>query len=101
MRTDKSISINEIKFRNRAIHSTIENSDAGNLYEIAQSSIENNKSTLKNDVYKFFQECTDKYNAERYGIKCMAIMAILKENALLGILSIIYSFCILTILSNH
>ena len=101
MRTDKSISINEIKFRNRAIHSTTENSDAGNLYEIAQSSIENNKSTLKNDVYKFFQECTDKYNAERYGIKCMTIMVDLKENAsLLSILENKFSHEILPYISD-
>ena len=102
MRADKLISVNEIKFRNQAVNSEEDPSkDAGNFYMIATESVDGKKSTLKNDVYRFFQECTNKFNAERYQTECMIIMKDLKEDAsLLSILENKFSHEIIPYISN-
>ena len=88
MRTDKLITISQIKARQNAINSTNESTtDVGNLYLIAKNSIDKNLSTIREDAYRFFHECRDKHNANTYAMKCLSTLESVKDNsALLQIL---------------
>ena len=85
MRTDKPITISQIKARESAMSArskTDEVSDNYYLYDIVERSIKLESSTLRTDAFKFFQGCSNYKNANLYAEKCLSIMESVDEQLL-------------------
>lgn len=83
MRTNKPITISQIKTRQRALseQSVKESvSDAYYLYDIVKNSITSKSSMVREDAFKFFKGCVNRKNANKYVDKCLSIMESVDEN---------------------
>lgn len=83
MRTNKAITISQIKTRELALSKnsrSSKDSDNSYLYNLVENSIDKNASTLKNDAFKFFKGCTNFYNANNNAKLCLNILEQVSNN---------------------
>ena len=83
MQTSK-ITATQIKNRERCLKSSNESPDASYLYNIAIDSIKNNKQTVREDVQRFFNQCTNKHNANLYAGHCLELIDEIKDDSYLS-----------------
>lgn len=83
MQTSK-ITATQIKNRERCLKSSNESPDASYLYNIAIDSIKNNKQTVREDVQRFFQQCTNRHNANLYANRCLELIEETKSDSYLS-----------------
>lgn len=83
MQTSK-ITATQIKNRERCLKSSNESPDASYLYNIAIDSIKNNKQTVREDVQRFFNQCTNKHNANLYAGRCLELIDEIKDDSYLS-----------------
>lgn len=70
----KALDISKIRKRKISLESSQNCKDSKYLYNNVRNSLSESKSTIKADSEKFFLNCVDSFNANRYYKKCINIM---------------------------
>ena len=73
MRTS-NIDFNNVLKRKLAMNSIDGDSDAFNMYRVAKRSLQENMTTFNRDVEKFFNQCKNTRNANKYYTNCLSIL---------------------------